>query len=135
MTDAPEDLAAAAVSETLRQAGHRPAACAALMRLAGQALARLTSEDEAIFFACSAPALRRLLAATAARRMGLHARRDRRLAPVGQLGGMLLHALHAGAAAGLDATAKLLEIGHAGLPHAAAGGLGASRARTQRQGC
>jgi hypothetical protein len=47
MSDALEDMAAEAVSETLRQAGHRPAACAALMRLAGQALARLTSHDEA----------------------------------------------------------------------------------------
>lgn len=47
MSDAVEDLAAEALAEALRQAGHRPAACAALMRLAGQALARLTSDDEA----------------------------------------------------------------------------------------
>jgi len=47
MSDAVEELAAEAVSEALRQAGHRPAACAALMRLAGQALAQLTSHDEA----------------------------------------------------------------------------------------
>ena len=47
MNDTVEDLAAEAVSEALRQAGHRPAACAALMRLAGLALARLTSHDEA----------------------------------------------------------------------------------------
>ncbi len=47
MSEPVEDLAAEAVAEALRQASHRPAACAALMRLAGQALARLTSHDEA----------------------------------------------------------------------------------------
>ena len=47
MSEEPEGVAEAAVAETLRRTGRRPAACAALMRLAGQALARMTSEDEA----------------------------------------------------------------------------------------
>lgn len=47
MTDAPDDLAAQAVAEALARAGHAPSACAALMRQAGQALARLTSHDAA----------------------------------------------------------------------------------------
>ena len=42
-----EDAASHAVAETLERVGDRPAVCAALMRLAGQALARLTSDDEA----------------------------------------------------------------------------------------
>lgn len=42
-----EDLARDLVAGLLRDSSHRPAACAALMRLAGQALARLTSEDQA----------------------------------------------------------------------------------------
>jgi TolA-binding protein len=41
------DLAIKAIAEVLRQAQRRPAACAALMRLSGQALARLTSHDQA----------------------------------------------------------------------------------------
>jgi TolA-binding protein len=47
MSDAPDDLALQAVTETLSRSGQAPAACAALMRLAGQALARLTSHDRA----------------------------------------------------------------------------------------
>jgi hypothetical protein len=47
MSDDPNDLAVEAIAEVLRQAQRRPAACAALMRLSGQALARLTSHDEA----------------------------------------------------------------------------------------
>jgi TolA-binding protein len=47
MSADPNDLAIEAITEVLRQAGRRPAACAAMMRLAGQALARLTSHDEA----------------------------------------------------------------------------------------
>jgi len=47
VTQPVEEVAGEAVAETLRLADPRPAACAALMRLAGQALARLTSEDEA----------------------------------------------------------------------------------------
>ena len=43
----PNDLAIDAIAEVLRQAGRRPAACTALMRLSGQALARLTSHDHA----------------------------------------------------------------------------------------
>jgi hypothetical protein len=47
MSAAPEDLAREAIDEALRRADHPPAACAALMRLSGQALARLTSHDQA----------------------------------------------------------------------------------------
>ena len=47
MSGAPDDLALEAIAEALRRADHRPAACAALMRLSGQALARLTSHDQA----------------------------------------------------------------------------------------
>jgi hypothetical protein len=42
-----DDVAIAAIAEALRGAQHRPAVCAALMRLSGQALARFTSHDEA----------------------------------------------------------------------------------------
>ena len=41
------DLAVAAIADVLRQARRGPAACAALMRLSGQALARFTSHDHA----------------------------------------------------------------------------------------
>jgi TolA-binding protein len=41
------DLAIEAIAEVLRKAHRQPAACAALMRLSGQALARLTSHDHA----------------------------------------------------------------------------------------
>jgi hypothetical protein len=47
MTSDQDDRALEAVTEALSQARHDPAACAALMRLAGQALARLTSHDRA----------------------------------------------------------------------------------------
>jgi hypothetical protein len=47
MSGSPDDLALEAITEALRRADHRPAACAALMRLSGQALARLTSHDQA----------------------------------------------------------------------------------------
>jgi hypothetical protein len=47
MSADPNDLAIEAIAEVLRQANRQPAACAALMRLAGQALARLTSHDNA----------------------------------------------------------------------------------------
>ena len=47
MSADPNDLAIAAIADVLKQAKRQPAACAALMRLAGQALARLTSHDEA----------------------------------------------------------------------------------------
>ncbi len=47
MTSDPNDLAIEAIADVLRRAKRRPAACAALMRLAGQALARLTSHDQA----------------------------------------------------------------------------------------
>ena len=43
----PNDLAVEVIAEALRKANRRPAVCAALMRLAGQALARLTSHDHA----------------------------------------------------------------------------------------
>ena len=43
----PEDAALEAIANALEKSGQRPAACAALMRQAGQALARLTSHDEA----------------------------------------------------------------------------------------
>lgn len=35
------------VAGLLRDSGHRPAACAAVMRLAGEALARLSGDDQA----------------------------------------------------------------------------------------
>jgi TolA-binding protein len=47
MSEAADDLAAQIVAEALRQAGHGPSACAALMREAGEALARLVSHDRA----------------------------------------------------------------------------------------
>jgi hypothetical protein len=47
MSDDPDDVALQAITEALDQARHAPAACAALMRLAGQALARRTSHDRA----------------------------------------------------------------------------------------
>ncbi|HEX3919013.1 MAG TPA: hypothetical protein VHW60_16875 [Caulobacteraceae bacterium] len=47
MSEAPDDLAQEAIAEALRRASHQPSACAALMRLSGQALARLTSHDQA----------------------------------------------------------------------------------------
>ena len=43
----PERLAEQLVADLLRDANRPPAACAAAMRLAGQALARLTSNDQA----------------------------------------------------------------------------------------
>jgi hypothetical protein len=43
----PEEAALEAVAEALERSGGRAAACAAMMRQAGQALARLTSHDEA----------------------------------------------------------------------------------------
>jgi len=42
-----EQLAEDAVAELLLKAPNSPATCAALVRVAGQALARLTSHDEA----------------------------------------------------------------------------------------
>jgi hypothetical protein len=47
MSAAPEQAAQDAVAELLSKAPNRSAACAALVRVAGQALARLTSHDEA----------------------------------------------------------------------------------------
>ena len=47
MTVDHEHLAEGLIADLLRDASHRPAACAALMRLAGQALAKLTSDDQA----------------------------------------------------------------------------------------
>jgi hypothetical protein len=47
MSASPDDLADEAVAEALRQADHAPSACAALIRRAGQALAHLTSHDQA----------------------------------------------------------------------------------------
>jgi TolA-binding protein len=47
MSADPNDLAIEAIAAVLRQTKRRPSACAALMRLAGQALARLTSHDQA----------------------------------------------------------------------------------------
>jgi hypothetical protein len=47
MSADPNDLAIEAIAEVLRKAKHQPAACAALMRLSGQALAGLTSHDHA----------------------------------------------------------------------------------------
>jgi hypothetical protein len=46
-SDDANDLAVDAIADVLRRARRRPAACAALMRLAGQALARFTSHDHA----------------------------------------------------------------------------------------
>jgi hypothetical protein len=46
-SDDANDLAVEAIADVLRHAKRRPAACAALMRLAGQALARFTSHDHA----------------------------------------------------------------------------------------
>jgi hypothetical protein len=46
-SDDANDLAVAAIADVLRRTRRRPAACAALMRLAGQALARFTSHDHA----------------------------------------------------------------------------------------
>ncbi|HEX3408216.1 MAG TPA: hypothetical protein VHS81_13345 [Caulobacteraceae bacterium] len=46
-SDDANDLAVGAIADVLRQTKRRPAACAAMMRLAGQALARLTSHDHA----------------------------------------------------------------------------------------
>ena len=46
-SDDANDLAIDAIAEVLRRARRRPTACAALMRLAGQALAGLTSHDHA----------------------------------------------------------------------------------------
>jgi hypothetical protein len=46
-TEDPNDLAIEAIADVLRRARRKPAACAALMRLAGQALARFTSHDHA----------------------------------------------------------------------------------------
>ena len=47
MSSPVEEVAAEAVVSTLEKAGRKPTACAALMRLAGDALARLTSHDDA----------------------------------------------------------------------------------------
>jgi hypothetical protein len=47
MSAAPEELARDAVAETLLKTRNRAATCAALMRLAGEALARLASHDQA----------------------------------------------------------------------------------------
>lgn len=47
MNAEPDSVAEAAIAEVLRQAPNRGAACAALVRLAGQSLARLTSHDHA----------------------------------------------------------------------------------------
>jgi hypothetical protein len=47
MSEAADDLALEAITEALRRASHQPSACAALVRLSGQALARLTSHDAA----------------------------------------------------------------------------------------
>ena len=48
MTAEPEDLAREIIADALDRAGGRPAAaCAALVRLAGQKLAGLTSHDDA----------------------------------------------------------------------------------------
>lgn len=47
MSDAPDDHAAETIAEALRGADHAPSLCAALMRQAGEALARMTSHDRA----------------------------------------------------------------------------------------
>jgi hypothetical protein len=43
----PDSVAEEAIAEVLRRAPNRDAACAALIRVAGQTLARLTSHDHA----------------------------------------------------------------------------------------
>jgi hypothetical protein len=43
----PNDLALEAIAKAMGEGGRRPAVCTAFMRLAGQALARLTSHDNA----------------------------------------------------------------------------------------
>jgi hypothetical protein len=47
MSAEPEQAAQDAIAELLLKMPNRPAVCAALVRLAGQALARLTSHDQA----------------------------------------------------------------------------------------
>ncbi len=47
MSDRPDEIAAGALEQALRVSGASAAACESLMRLAGQALARLTSHDRA----------------------------------------------------------------------------------------
>jgi hypothetical protein len=47
MNSDPDQAALEAVAAALSQARHGPATCAAMMRLAGQALARFTSHDRA----------------------------------------------------------------------------------------
>ncbi|HEY1751770.1 MAG TPA: hypothetical protein VGG29_10930 [Caulobacteraceae bacterium] len=47
MTSPADEIAIEAIATAVQRAGRRPAVCAALMRLAGQALARLTSHDQA----------------------------------------------------------------------------------------
>lgn len=47
MSVEPEQAAQEAIAELLLKARNRSAACAALVRLGGQALARLTSHDQA----------------------------------------------------------------------------------------
>ena len=63
------DLAIEAIAEVLRKTKRQPAACAALMRLSGQALARLTGHDPRLPRPCRTfppprRALRPLLATT-----------------------------------------------------------------------
>jgi len=47
MSAEPEQAAEDAITDLLSKARNRSAVCAALMRLSGQALARLTSHDQA----------------------------------------------------------------------------------------
>jgi len=47
MAETPEEAARRALDDALARAEHGPATCAALMRQAGQAFARLTSNDQA----------------------------------------------------------------------------------------
>jgi hypothetical protein len=47
MNEGADEVAGRALAEALARAAHAPTACAALMRQAGQALARLTSHDAA----------------------------------------------------------------------------------------
>jgi hypothetical protein len=47
MSDESEQIARDAISEALLKTARRAAACAALMRLSGQALAQFTSHDHA----------------------------------------------------------------------------------------
>jgi hypothetical protein len=47
MSGAPNDLAEEAIAAVLLKSRDRDAVCTALVRLAGQALARLTSHDQA----------------------------------------------------------------------------------------